>query len=447
MSDWRKAVRAPISYTVTNEVVRLQRTFVTVISVLGTIVLLISYSLLPSKSDLVKHHHLLHDDHIHTQRRPIISESSTESLNPLCKSPSKSYNRTYPLSKPEAIRSSEIRYRIGLIADLDFDSKDTSKNSTSVWRSYLLKGYLTVDTDSEDVKINWDKRRIEIQSKLSSNDRGMELSELIVFNGKLYTCDDRTGIIYQILQPDFHHDSSNLINEDMDGHSHFKQQQQQHQDDHQKEIVVPFVILNNGDGKSSSDGFKCEWMSVKDDQLYVGGLGKEWTHQLTGELISHDPQWIKIIRHDGSIQSVNWRSNYESLRSAAGIQFPGYMIHESGVWSSIHKKWFFLPRRASSTGYNENDDERKGTNLLMTTDENFTEIEVKTIGPVVPTHGFSSFKFIPGTNDRLIVAIKSMEDKGYVATFITAFNIDGTILLPETKIDNAHVKYEGLEFI
>ena len=27
----------------------------------------------------------------------------------------------------------------------------------------------------------------------------MELSELIVFNGKLYTCDDRTGIIYNLI--------------------------------------------------------------------------------------------------------------------------------------------------------------------------------------------------------------------------------------------------------
>lgn len=28
--------------------------------------------------------------------------------------------------------------------------------------------------------------------------RGMELSELIVFNGRLYTVDDRTGIVYEI---------------------------------------------------------------------------------------------------------------------------------------------------------------------------------------------------------------------------------------------------------
>ena len=65
---------------------------------------------------------------------------------------------------------------------------------------------------------------------------------------------------------------------------------------------------------------------------------------------------------------------------------------------------------------------------------------------MIPTHGFSSFKFLPGTNDVIIVALKSEEDRGKISTYIIAFNIDGKILLPETKIDDAN-KYEGIEFI
>ena len=34
------------------------------------------------------------------------------------------------------------------------------------------------------------------------------------------------------------------------------------------------------------------------------------------------------------------------------------------------------------------------------------------------THGFSSFKFIPKTQDRLILAIKSEENKGHIASCI-----------------------------
>jgi len=67
------------------------------------------------------------------------------------------------------------------------------------------------------------------------------------------------------------------------------------------------------------------------------------------------------------------------------------------------------------------------------------------IGKIVPTHGYSSFKFLPGTNDRIIIALKSEEVGSKTASYITAFNIDGTIILPEIKV--ADLKYEGIEFI
>ena len=35
---------------------------------------------------------------------------------------------------------------------------------------------------------------IRLKSHISEKGRGVELSELIVFNGKLYTIDDRSGI-------------------------------------------------------------------------------------------------------------------------------------------------------------------------------------------------------------------------------------------------------------
>lgn len=147
----------------------------------------------------------------------------------------------------------------------------------------------------------------------------------------------------------------------------------------------------------------------------------------------------------------------------------GYMIHESGVWSNIHKKWFFLPRRSSQSPYDEIADEYKGTNVLLIADENFDKInvrllyffnlckrylelhliffffQVKNIGVVNPTRGFSTFKFLPITNDYVIAALKSEEFNGTCATYITVFTIDGEILLPDKKI--ADLKYEGLEFI
>ena len=123
----------------------------------------------------------------------------------------------------------------------------------------------------------------------------------------------------------------------------------------------------------------------------------------------------------------------------------GYIIHEAAVWSEIHKRWFFLPRRASKEIYNEVDDEKKASNVMFVVDENFETIEVRKVGSLNPTHGFSSFKFIPGTGDRIIAALKSEEDNGRIASYILAFDVNGKILMPEMKI--GEVKYEGLEFV
>lgn len=63
-----------------------------------------------------------------------------------------------------------------------------------------------------------------------------------------------------------------------------------------------------------------------------------------------------------------------------------------------------------------------------------------------PTHGFSSMKFIPGTEDTLIVALLTEELNGETSTYITAFTIDGRILLLQKRIETK-LKYEGLDFI
>lgn len=95
--------------------------------------------------------------------------------------------------------------------------------------------------------------------------------------------------------------------------------------------------------------------------------------------------------------------------------------------------------------YEEVADERRASNILLVCNEDFEEIQVRHIGAVNPTHGFSSFKFVPGSDDRLIIALKSMEDRGQIATFVLVFSVDGEIIYPETKIGD--YKYEGIEFV
>ncbi|XP_050978959.1 soluble calcium-activated nucleotidase 1b isoform X1 [Labeo rohita] len=315
------------------------------------------------------------------------------------------YNDTYPLSPPEHTVSG-IRYRIGVIADLDTNSRSQKDNT---WFSYLKRGHLLVSDSGDSVSVEWDSDTVVLESHLSEKGRGMELSELVAFNGHLYSVDDRTGVVYRI----------------------------------EGNRAVPWVILTDGDG-SVSKGFKAEWLAVKDERLYVGGLGKEWT-TITGEFVNNNPEWVKVVGFHGDVEHENWVPRYHALKKAADIKPPGYLIHESAVWSERLQRWFFLPRRASSERYEETADERRGTNLILSCSPDFSQISLSRVGPLKPTLGFSSFKFIPDTDDQIVLALKSEEDAGQIATYITAFTLDGRILLPDTKIGD--VKYEGLEFI
>lgn len=105
----------------------------------------------------------------------------------------------------------------------------------------ILLGTLIVSADFNDAQMEWeDEKDAVLVSPFSSGGRSMELSDLVIFDGNLLTVDDRTGIIYKIRD--------------------FKE-------------VIPWVFLNDGPGNTTK-GFKAEWMAVKDEKLYVGGLGK-----------------------------------------------------------------------------------------------------------------------------------------------------------------------------
>lgn len=63
--------------------------------------------------------------------------------------------------------------------------------------------------------------------------------------------------------------------------------------------VIPWVILSDGNGYNEK-GFKSEWATIKDNILYVGSMGKEWT-TASGEFQSFDPMWVKAINIHGEV--------------------------------------------------------------------------------------------------------------------------------------------------
>ncbi|CAB0028576.1 unnamed protein product [Trichogramma brassicae] len=384
--DWRQALRTPHVYRVGNSTLRIQSQFIVFLLFIFFIAFYYyGYSLLTSL--------------ICTAPQPHSTMSPGHFYF---------YNRTYPLTPPVK-QYTGISYAIAIVSDLDTNSKVEGKQKHDTWQSYFKKGTLTWMPSRNFVSVEWEASMTSLTSQLGLSSRGMELSELITFDGRLLTFDDRTGMVYAF----------------------------------EGDKVYPWVILMDGNGKNLK-GFKSEWAAVKDDQLYVGSMGKEWTTP-TGEFVNNNPQWIKIISPRGEIHSTNWVSNYNRLREVIDIHFPGYMIHESGAWSNIHRKWFFLPRRCSKEQYNETKDESMSCNVLISADETFVNVQVTYIGSVVPIRGYSSFKFLPGSKDTIIVALKTEEYKGNTATYITAFTIEGQILMPDEKITDK--KFEGLEFV
>ncbi|SPP88398.1 soluble calcium-activated nucleotidase 1 [Drosophila guanche] len=399
MRDWRSALRTP-TYRIGNRTVRFNYHFALLVVCVVALVLLFYFARQGSRSS----------SDGYWLRKSIVEAKSLDGRAVM-----EAYNFTYPLTPPLGLRGGVINYRIAMIADLDKSSKIAKADGSSTWRSYLKKGYLTFTVSKPEIQISWDDEApTALESAFSLKGRGMELSELVTFNGRLLSFDDRTGLVYEIVG----------------------------------DKPIPWVILLDGDGHSAK-GFKSEWATVKQQTLYVGSMGKEWTTGM-GDFENNNPMYVKAISASGAVRSLNWVDNYKQLRQQSlQISWPGYMIHESGAWSDQKQRWFFLPRRCSKEKYNETKDEHMGCNVLVSADENFNSIQTIRLDPenTAPTHGFSSFKFLPGTDDSIIIAIKSEELNGKTSTFITAFDVaSGKTLLPEARIETDY-KYEGFEFI
>ncbi|KAM8706149.1 hypothetical protein ACLKA7_010434 [Drosophila subpalustris] len=392
LRDWRSALRTP-TYRIGNRTVRFNYHFALLVFCVVVLILLFLYARQGSRSSSDGYW---------------LRSSSSRHASTL------DYNATYPLTPPLSVQGGVIIYRIGMIADLDTSSKVEKADGSTTWRSYMKKGYLTYTTTKNEIQISWDDGApTTLESGFALKGRGMELSELVTFNGKLLSFDDRTGLVYE-------------INNDK---------------------VTPWLILMDGDGHNAK-GFKSEWATVKDHTLYVGSMGKEWTTG-TGDFQNNNPMYVKAISTKGEVRSINWTKNYKQLRlMSQQISWPGYMIHESGVWSELQQRWYFLPRRCSKDKYNETLDEHMGCNILISADEDFNIVETVKLDPdnTSPTHGFSSFKFLPHAKDSIIIALKSEELNGKTSTYLTAFSVDGKTMLPEIRI-NTDYKYEGFEFI
>ncbi|GJQ14454.1 hypothetical protein GpartN1_g6245.t1 [Galdieria partita] len=317
----------------------------------------------------------------------------------------------------------------GVVADLDKNSRVSKDDSrvNGVWKSYFKRGKLARTEDSSFV-VEWldQKEGVEILTKISEDGRGMELSDLCRFQNKTFAPDDRTGIIYEIVNP------LGGIN-GISGAPY----------------AATRYVLPDGNGNDVK-GFKGEWMTVKDGYLYVGGHGRERTDAKNGTQIeSYNPMWIKRIDSRGNIEHIDWSDNYNSVRKAVGASFPGYLENEAVLWSSRRRSWIFLPRRWSLEPYDDEKNEFRGWNKIVVCDESFSDIRMVNLDMELEEEkGFSSARFVPGSKETLICALRTIEheEKRVYATYMTIFSVEsGSVVLPDILIGNQ--KYEGIEFL
>ncbi|VDM55173.1 unnamed protein product [Angiostrongylus costaricensis] len=276
-------------------------------------------------------------------------------------------------------------YNLLAITDMD---KDAKSEEDWTWRAVTRSGKLVITKDKRNVSITWNLGSDRnLTTHLNAKGRAMELSDLSEFNGRLISPDDKTGMLYEI----------------------------------KNNKAIPWLFLNSGPG-NTTHGMKAEWTTIKGRYLYVGG--------------------------HGAVRSIDWKGVYGRIRRAVNITAPGYLTHEAVQWSPQRRKWFFLPRKESKTIYNRIEDERKGTNLLIIANPLITKFKVVRVGNLThPERGFSAFEFIPGTEDRLIVALKSEEvDNQPTASYITVFDINGSVILDDQKLEQQY-KFEGIYFV
>jgi soluble calcium-activated nucleotidase 1 len=256
---------------------------------------------------------------------------------------------------PSSLLFYEDEYPFALVSDLDTASRHPQKFE---WKSLLKRGRIVRKLESrhsgmEKFGVEWDTEQDRtLTSDISRKNRSMELSELVTYNHLLLGMCDYTGIVYKI--------------EKQDGR------------------IFQRHLITDGNGDEPKP-FKSEWATVKDGLLFIGSFGLEWIEK--GKIKHRNPEWVKTISTDGTIENINWHPIYQAIRSATNTTFPGYLWHEAVHWDPRSRLWVMLPRKAStSTIYSPKTDETMGANLIVLCSEDFTDIQVRRFKPRTVGH-------------------------------------------------------------
>ena len=93
--------------------------------------------------------------------------------------------------------------------------------------------------------------------------------------------------------------------------------------------IIPAHVLADGDGKQAT-GFKAEWATVKENDMYVGSTGKEFVSD--GKIVNNNSLWVKVIEKDGKI-SHQVRTHLSKINFSFSHRF--FFFTEKGLVKSL----------------------------------------------------------------------------------------------------------------
>ena len=67
---------------------------------------------------------------------------------------------------------------------------------------------------------------------------------------------------------------------------------------------------------------KWEWATIKNNELILGSMGKEFTNS-AGEIENTNNLWVAVLNERGELRREDWKSKFDFVRSLVGALPPG----------------------------------------------------------------------------------------------------------------------------
>ena len=182
-------------------------------------------------------------------------------------------------------------FHFAVVTDLDKLSA-VPGSKKPLFQATLLPGILKRDDMTKRYFITFEEPR-SLVSQHNEAGRGMELSELTIYTNRLLSFDDRTGTVFEILSSS-------------DGKTSY---------------VVPRFVITEGDGDTDK-GMKWEWATIKNNELIMGSMGKEFTNA-AGEIENINNLWIAVLNQRGELRREDWQDKFAFVRELVGAAPPG----------------------------------------------------------------------------------------------------------------------------